>query len=181
MAGDVAAAEAVVDTVLHLEVIHEDGNVMLMMCFYRVNKGGWKLLQFSHPASILDDPGPIRDDRRPARHLSWFIKIRTIVPTLLFNHQVVSHRSLVPSTVELCPRSQSEKSDLIISSDLIIFDHLLRSDHLSLIIILIDQRLTTIISEGSRTRHSFCRRALPPARFPKLKIKTVRKLELGKL
>ena len=25
MAGDVAAAEAVVDTVLHLEVIHEDG------------------------------------------------------------------------------------------------------------------------------------------------------------
>ena len=37
--------------------------------------------------------------------------------------------------------------------------------------ILIDRRLTTIISEGSRTRHSFCRRALPPARFPKLKEK----------
>ena len=38
-------------------------------------------------------------------------------------------------------------------------------------IILIDRRLTTIISEGSRTRHSFCLRALPPARFPKLKEK----------
>ena len=81
VAGDVAAAEAVVDTVLHLEVIHEDGNVMLIICFYRVNKGGWELLQFSHPASIRDDPGPIRDDRRPARHLSCFIKIRTIVST----------------------------------------------------------------------------------------------------
>ena len=82
VAGDVAAAEAVVDTVLHLEVIHEDGNVMLIICFYRVNKGGWELLQFSHPASIRDDPGPIRDDRRPARHLPWFkIKIRTIVST----------------------------------------------------------------------------------------------------
>ena len=117
MAGDVAAAEAVVDTVLHLEVVHEDGKVI---CFYRVNKGGWELLQFSHPASIRDDPGPIRDDRRPARHLSWFIKIRTIVSTwrrmmvLVCWFQVVSHRSLVPSTVELCPRSQSEKSDLII-------------------------------------------------------------------
>lgn len=30
--------------------------------------------------------------------------------------------------------------------------------------------LTTIISEGSRTKHSFCLRALPPVRFPKLKI-----------
>ena len=83
VAGDVAAAEAVVDTVLHLEVIHEEMvSVMLIIWFYRVNKGGWELLQFSHPASIRDDPGPIRDDRRPARHLSWFIKIRTIVPTL---------------------------------------------------------------------------------------------------
>ena len=55
--------------------------VMLIIWFYRVNKGGWELLQFSHPASIRDDPGPIRDDRRPARHLSWFTKIRTIVST----------------------------------------------------------------------------------------------------
>ena len=115
MAGDVAAAEAVVDTVLHLEVIHEDGNVMLIIWFYRVNKGGWELLQFSHPASIRDDPGPIRDDRRPARHLSCFIKIRTIVPKCAGDHQLVSHRSLVPSTVELCPRSQSGKSYMIIS------------------------------------------------------------------
>ena len=83
MAGDVAAAEAVVDTVLHLEVIHEEMvSVMLIIWFYRVNKGGWELLQFSHPASIRDDPGPIRDDCRPARHLSWFIKIRTIVSKL---------------------------------------------------------------------------------------------------
>ena len=32
------------------------------------------------------------------------------------------------------------------------------------------RKLTTIISEGSSTRHSFCRRANPPALLPKLKI-----------
>ena len=53
---------------------------------------------------------------------------------VMFNHQVVSHRSLVPSTVELCPRSQSENSDLIIiiSCVMIIFIFIL-------IIILIDR------------------------------------------
>ena len=49
---------------------------------------------------------------------------------VMFNHQVVSHRSLVPSTVELCPRSQSEKSDMIISSDNSADHHLLCYDHL---------------------------------------------------
>ena len=87
MARDVAAAEAVVNTVLHLiQVINEDGNVLHLIQVIsedgnshrdaddddtnRVNKGCRELLEFSHPPSIRDDSGPIRDDRCPARHLS---------------------------------------------------------------------------------------------------------------
>lgn len=33
--------------------------------------------------------------------------------------------------------------------------------------------LTTIISDGSRTKHSFCLRALPPVRLPKLQKKSI--------
>ena len=99
MARDVAAAEAVVNTVLHLIlVINEDGNghrdddIVVLPSQQRwqgdvlvddggsgddddndtnrVNKGCRELLEFSHPPSIRDDPGPVWDDRRPARHLS---------------------------------------------------------------------------------------------------------------
>ena len=71
MSRDVAAAEAVVNTVFHLLVAGDDG---IMEWFYRVDEGGGELLELGHPAAVY--PGrSIRDDRRSARHLPCFIKM----------------------------------------------------------------------------------------------------------
>ena len=96
---------------------------------YRVDKGGRELLQLGHPPTVRDDPGrPIRDYGRPARHVSWWQQLGSVskhheVQTaskvvLMINScsWLESDRSQVLSTVERCPRSQSEEQTIYIDT-----------------------------------------------------------------